>query len=52
VAAGRCNIYVIDLCSAVAKFDLQQERCYTCLNSFTDILKSSKRMQEELLHYA
>ena len=25
VESGRCNSYVIDLCSAVAKFDLQKK---------------------------
>jgi hypothetical protein len=44
--------YVIDLFSAVAKVDWQQGRCYSCLNNFIDILNSSNKMKETLLHYA
>ena len=36
MAAGRCNNYVIDLCLAIANFDLQQERS----------LNSSSQMHE------
>ena len=37
VESGRCNSYVIDLCSAVAKFDLQQGRCYPCLKTQSSV---------------
>ena len=49
---GRCYSKVTGLCSALAKFDLQQGRCYSYLKTFIDILDSSSQTQEKLFDYA